>query len=144
MKLIVSGIVYDRESTEYGAAAFVFNNQRILFRIAKTTPTKVGQFVTIWKRIANGPIQPFDESDPFDFLIVRVQSGNQAGQFVFPKKILSEKKIISKNNVGGKRAMRVYAPWVTTHNKQATQTQKWQINYFENKPISLAEIGLSS
>jgi hypothetical protein len=31
-------------------------------------PTKVGQFVTLWKRLGRGPIQPFDLSYPVESL----------------------------------------------------------------------------
>ena len=125
-------IILDKESADYAAATFTLNNQPILFRMAKKTPTKIGQFITIWKRINDGPIQPFDASDPFDFLIVQVQSSDHmnTGQFIFSKKILCEQNIFSQNNIGGKRAMRVYAPWDMTDNKQAKSTQKWQVNYF--------------
>ncbi len=51
-------IVQDNESQEYGASTFEMNNKIIKFRVAKITPTKVGQFVTFWKRIADGPITP--------------------------------------------------------------------------------------
>lgn len=52
------------------------------------------------------------------------------GQFVFPKTVLHEKGILSKDGKRGKRAMRVYPPWDRTDNQQAKNTQKWQILYF--------------
>lgn len=122
-------IVLENESQEYAAASFMLNNHHVLFRASKITPTKTGQFVTIWKRINGGPIQPFDENDPIDFVIISVRSDKNHGQFIFPKKILCEKKIFS-NHGGGKRAMRVYAPWDSANSKQALATKKWQSEFF--------------
>jgi MepB protein len=47
-----------------GLCALLLNGLRVQYRVAKITPTKVGQFVTLWKRVGRGPIQPFDLSDP--------------------------------------------------------------------------------
>lgn len=52
------------------------------------------------------------------------------GQFVFPKSVLHEKSLVSKEGHGGKQAMRVYPPWDVTENKQAQKTQAWQLLYF--------------
>lgn len=102
----------------------------IRFRIAKTTPTKVGQFVTLWKREEKSPIQPYDINDPFDFFVISTRKDNQFGQFIFPKSVLCEHDIVSVNGKGGKRAIRVYPPWEKSLNKQAQKTQHWQVNYF--------------
>lgn len=118
------------ESAEYGASEFKMNHRNIKFRVAKITPTKIGQFVTIWKRIGSGPIQPFDMADPFDLVVISVRTPEHFGQFVFPKLVLYEKGIVSKDGRGGKRAIRVYPPWDRTDNKQASKTQKWQLPYF--------------
>ena len=123
-------MVKEKESEEYGAFTFEMNNQRICFRVAKTTPTKTGQFVTLWKRIGKGPILPFDMADTIDLFIVSVRSAKHFGQFVFPKEILCEKGIVSKNGKGGKRAIRVYPAWDIADNNQAKKTQAWQLKYF--------------
>ncbi len=122
--------ISDIESVEYGAYTFQLNDHSIIFRVAKTTPTKTGQFVTLWKRIGNGPIQPYDIDDPFDFFVICTRKDNYFGQFVFPKGVLSEHDVISIKGKGGKRAMRVYPPWEKSLNKQAQKTQRWQIKYF--------------
>ena len=49
--------IMDAESAEYGACTFTLNDLSIRFRIAKITPTKVGQFVTLWERIVRSFIQ---------------------------------------------------------------------------------------
>jgi hypothetical protein len=111
----------------------------VRFRVAKITPTKIGQFVTLWKRSGNSPIQPYDLSDPLDFFVVSTRKGNCFGSFVFPKSVLHVQGVISKHGKGGKRAIRVYPPWDKTTSKQAEKTQAWQLKYFleipQNKPV---------
>ena len=120
----------EAESKEYGAFDFEMNDQRIKFRIGKITPTKIGQFTTLWKRIGTGPILPFDIADPIDLFVISVRNSQHFGQFVFPKTVLCEKGIVSKDGKGGKRAMRIYPPWDVAENLQAKKTQKWQLIYF--------------
>lgn len=121
--------VPEDESAEYGACRFVLNNSNILFRTAKITPTKTGQFVTLWKRINQDPIQPFDSTDPIDLFLISVRKDNHFGLFIFPKSVLIAKEIISDKKEG-KRAIRVYPPWDITTSKQAQKTQNWQLDYF--------------
>jgi len=118
------------ESAEYAACHFTINKNQIVFRVAKTTPTKSGQFVTIWKRIDKGPIQPYDISDEFNYIVISTRKDNQLGQFIFPKSILFAKGIISGNNKDGKRGIRVYPPWEPVTSPQAEKTQAWQLRYF--------------
>ncbi|TRX34872.1 MepB domain containing protein [Flavobacterium sp. ZT3R18] len=118
------------ESSEYGACTFVLNNLNIRYRTAKITPTKTGQFVTLWKRIDHAPIQPFDSTDPIDLFIISARKDNHFGLFIFPKSIGIEKGIVTNGNKEGKRAIRVYPPWDATTSKQAQKTQKWQLDYF--------------
>lgn len=120
----------ETESAEYNACQFELNNLFVRFRVSKITPTKVGQFVTLWKRNGNGPIQPFDSTDSLDLVIISSRNENHFGQFIFPKAVLCEQGIISHNGKEGKRAIRVYPPWDNAINKQAQRTQKWQLNYF--------------
>lgn len=128
--LTIDHFAAEAESKKYAAAEFKMNDLNIKFRVAKITPTKVGQFVTLWKRIGKGPIQPFDMADPFDLFVISVRTADDFGQFVFPKTVLHEKGIISKDGKGGKLAIRVYPPWYVADNKQAISTQKWQLLYF--------------
>ncbi|MEL1254859.1 MepB family protein [Flavobacterium sp. DGU38] len=120
----------EAESSEYSAYRFEINDKKICYREAKITPTKTGQFVTLWKRNVSGTIEPFDFSDPIDFVIISVRKENNFGLFIFPKSILLEKGIFSTSVKEGKRATRVYPPWDTTTSKQAQKTQEWQIHYF--------------
>src|SRR5471032_742405 len=107
-KLVLEAALPEKESQEYGACSFTLNTHRIQFRVSKITPTKTGQFVTLWKRNGTGPILPYDMADPVDFFIVSVRNGQRLGQFIFPKEILRQKGYVSQNGIGGKRAMRVY------------------------------------
>lgn len=118
-RLVLENLKIEDESENYGAAEFTINNHSIKFRVGKITPTKVGQFVTFWKRIGKGPIMPYEFTDSFDFLVVSVRAENHFGQFVFPKAVLHEKGIISSNEKEGKRAMRIYPPWDKADNSQA-------------------------
>jgi hypothetical protein len=118
------------ESQEYGACSFNLGSYFVRFRIAKITPTKIGQFVTLWKRIGNGPIMPYDTADAIDFFMVMAQTDKNCGFFLFPKNVLKTKGVISIDGKGGKRAIRIYPLWDVTDSKQAQATQKWQAPYF--------------
>ena len=120
----------ESESIDYSAYRFYLNEKFICYREAKITPTKTGQFVTLWKRSRLGTIAPFDSSDLIDFVFVSVRKDKLFGQFIFPKEILLEKGIFSTAVKEGKRAIRVYPPWDETTNKQAEKTQNWQLDYF--------------
>ena len=125
-----SNLVIDSESEEYQACSFQLNSIEFIHRFSKITPTKFGQFVTIWKRNNKGITAPFDVLDNFDFIVITSKSDKNLGQFVFPKAVLLEKGIISKNNISGKRGIRVYPPWDIPISKQAEKTQLWQTKYF--------------
>lgn len=139
--LAMSSLQLEAESADYGACVFELNGLRVCFRVAKTTPTKTGQFVTLWKRVNNGPIQPFDRADPLDTFVVSSRSGAHFGQFVFPKAVLAERGVLAINGQGGKRAMRVYPPWALTTSRQAQATQAWQTAYFVDlSPAQAADL----
>jgi hypothetical protein len=125
----ISHPIPELESSEYGACTFILNNLNIRYRTAKITPTKTGQFVTLWKRINQGPIQPFDSNDLIDLFIISTRKDDHFGLFIFPKSVLIAKEIVSDKKEG-KRAIRVYPPWDVTTSKQAQKTQKWQLDYF--------------
>ncbi len=126
---ILKNVQQEVENQEYGACIFELAGKNVKFRVAKITPTKIGQFVTFYKR-EQRKIIPYDLSDAFDILIVSVRSEHGFGQFVFPKNVLYEKGFLSKNGVDGKRAMRVYPSWDLVNNQQAKKTQLWQLLYF--------------
>ena len=118
------------ESQEYSACNFRLDKQNVKFRIAKITPTKTGQFVTIWKRNEKRITQPFDITDDIDFFLIATRQQKQFGLFIFTKSVLHNNKILSDKTKEGKRGIRVYPSWDLTTNKQAQKTQKWQTRYF--------------
>ncbi|MGW1176480.1 MepB family protein [Kitasatospora sp. NPDC002543] len=152
--IAAKALVYDRcgfacsrpvpeaESAEYAAYEFTLNGLAVRFRAARTTPTKAGQFVTVWKRSPAGPIQPFDATDPVDLFVISTRDDHNFGQFVFPMDTLRRHGVVSANGSGGKRAFRVYPPWATPTNRQASRTQAWQLGFFlhlhQDGPINLA------
>ncbi|TDR19627.1 MepB family protein [Flavobacterium cheniae] len=139
----LQNLIWNSESTNYGACSFELNNYKIQYRVANITPTKIGQFVAIWKRNKEGITAPFDVGDSLDFMIISVRDSENFGQFIFPKSVLIAKGIVSQNDNGGKRGIRVYAPWDKPENKQAIKTQDWQANYFiEIKENLLVDVEL--
>ena len=136
LELTIHNLHIEKESKDYAACQFELNDLKIIFREAKITPTKIGQFVTLWKRINQKPIQPFSVSDDFDFVIINAKTAVTFGQFVFPKSILEQKGYLQSESKKGKLGFRVYPSWDKTENKQAQQTQKWQLDYFIETPIN--------
>ncbi|MCH0540400.1 MepB family protein [Streptomyces sp. MUM 203J] len=125
--------VPEPEGAEYAAHGFTLDGLAVRFRVARTTPAKAGQFVTVWQRSEAGPIRPFDAGDGIDLVVVSSRDsgdGGHFGQFVFPREALCERGVMSRNGSGGKRGFRVYPPWVTTASRQAGSTQAWQVRYF--------------
>ena len=125
-----SAPIEEPDNAEYGAFTFTVGDRRVRSRAAKLTPTKVGLFVTVWRRAPDGSTQPFTAEDAPDLLLITVREGSQFGHFVFPRSALVEHNIVSKDGTGGKRGFRVYPPWSATVNAQATRTQAWQVRYF--------------
>jgi hypothetical protein len=123
----------EAESAEYGACRLALNGQSVVFRIAKTTPTKIGQFVTLWKRVS-GKTAPLDTTDDVAFVVVSVSDATHHGQFVFDRNTLITQGILSNAGKVGKMAFRLYAPWTKPIAKDAIKSQQWQVKYF--LPIS--------
>lgn len=126
----LSAVTAEQDNGEYGAHTFYLAFSIIRFRTAKTTPTKIGQFVAIWKRNEEGANVPFDFDDEFDYYIIATNRDKNLGFFVFSKSVLMTNGIISNGKIGGKRGIRVYPTWDKTTNKQAQKTQAWQTKYF--------------
>lgn len=120
----------EAESADYAACISRVNGAAIRFRLARVTPTKIGQFVTLWQRSAAGPIAPFDLADGVDYFVVATLAGASRGAFVFPLAELAAQGVVSRAGAGGKRAIRVYPPWDRPVARQAIQTQRWQGAYF--------------
>lgn len=141
--LKLTNVECEAESKAYFALSFLLNGQKIKFRKAKITPSKTGQFVTIWKRNEKGITEPFDISDEYEHYIIATKQSENFGVFIFSKAVLYEHKILSDKikHKEGKRGIRVYPPWDLTTSQQAQKTQLWQVNYFldlsPNKTVDL-------
>lgn len=129
-QICLDHLIINEESNAYSACSFSLDSKEIVYRKANITPKKTGQFVAIWKRNEQGETAPYDASDVLDFLIIAVETAQHCGQFIFPKRVLLEKEILSSSRKEGKRGIRVYPSWDTPTNKQALKTQEWQLNYF--------------
>jgi hypothetical protein len=62
--------------------------------------------------------------------VISVRCEALLGQFVFPKLVLLKQGILAGDKTPGKRGFRVYPPWDKTGNRQAQNTQAWQLEYF--------------
>lgn len=118
------------ESKEYLAHTLLLNGKKSIFRKAKITPTKIGQFVAIWKRNNEGITAPYSIFDPIEYMIIMTQKEDLLGVFIFPKSALHQNKILSDNSKDGKRGIRIYPPWDIPTSKQALKTQTWQNEFF--------------
>ena len=85
------------KSSEYYTHTFTIKDKNGLFRIAKKTPTKLGWFVTIWKRGSDNIIASYNQSDSIDFIVIAISDGNNLGGVVLPKTILTKKNIFGAN-----------------------------------------------
>lgn len=93
--------VPEAESADYGACRADLHGLRLVLRVAKTTPTKTGQFVTVWKRPhPAADIAPLDEADPVDVVIIAAADGAQHGLFIFPRSVLLERGVMSRAGAG--------------------------------------------
>lgn len=119
------------QNSEYGAGVFQLNSKSIRFRVAKITPTKVGQFVAFWEKDEENKNQPFSYEKATDLLVINTFTHeNDFGQFIFPKEVLVKQQILKTDTTKGKMSMRVYPSWDQPVSKQAIETQKWQLEYF--------------
>ncbi|MCM3758501.1 MepB family protein [Sporosarcina aquimarina] len=118
------------QNSEYGAGIFQLDGKSVRFRVAKITPTKIGQFVALWEKDENNKNRPFLYDASPDLVVINTFTEHHFGQFIFPKKILASKNILKTTRANGKMAFRVYPSWDTPTSQQAVATQKWQLNFF--------------
>lgn len=133
--LEISDPIAEPEGAEYGAHIFRLGDRAVAFRVGKTTQTKVGQFVTVWRRSVEGPSRPIDTTDGIDLLVIDARQDARCGYFAFPRSVLVQRGVFSDAGRGGKRGFRVYPPWVTAPAGQAARTRAWQIECFTEAPI---------
>ncbi|MFD3701840.1 MepB family protein [Nocardia sp. NPDC058658] len=130
--LDLSAAIPEPDNAEYGAFVSEVGCGSVRLRVGKLTPTKVGLFVSVWQRAADGSTVPFAAENNPDLLVITVREGTRFGQFVFPRNALVDHGIVSVAGRGGKRGFRVYPPWSATQNNQARNSQNWQCAFFLN------------
>lgn len=119
------------QAAEYSGCSFVQDGKLVIYRTGKTTPKKIGQFVTFWRRNAAGFTEPYSDLEDIHFYILHCTSGSREGLFILPKSsALIQHGILSTATKDGKRGFRVYPSWDKPTSKQATKTQQWQQQYF--------------
>ncbi|WP_274310366.1 MepB family protein [Solibacillus daqui] len=129
--LTIKNIREETQNSDYGAGIFQLNSKLVRFRVAKITPTKIGQFVSFWEKDNANKNQAFSFDNATDLLVINTFNDNgDFGQFVFPKEVLLKQNILKTANTKGKMAIRVYPSWDIPTSKQAIATQKWQSPYF--------------
>jgi hypothetical protein len=125
-----SSLAVETDNADYGAVLCRFRQLSVRFRVGKVTPTKVGLFVTVWRRSRHGSTEAFPAEESIDVLVISAREGSRFGIFVFPTSALVEHGIASVGGAGGKRGFRLYPPWSAALNPQATRSQSWQCRYF--------------
>lgn len=137
----IENLNYNPEASEYSGCSYHYEGFSIIQREAKTTPKKIGQFVTLWKRNVRGETCPLDINDEFDFVIIICEYEDSIGHFLFPKEILAQKGCISSKKLNGKRGFRVYPIWDSPTSKQAMTSQRWQLKYFR-QTVDVDKLGI--
>ncbi len=80
MGIGITNIYKEEEGRDYGACRLKLDGREIVFRVAKTTPKKMGQFVTVWQRPCAGVgYMRFNARDKIDFIIISVTDNNNIG-----------------------------------------------------------------
>lgn len=129
--LTIKSVQEEKQNSKYGAGRFQLSSRTVRFRVANTTPTKIGQFVAFWEKDVNNKNQPYlYEEAPDLFVITTFKNENEFGQFIFPKEILLQEKILRSTSTKGKMAIRVYPIWDSPSSKQTLKTERWQLPYF--------------
>ncbi|MED5018474.1 MepB family protein [Paenibacillus chibensis] len=142
--ITINSIREEAQNSDYGAGVFQLNAKSVRFRVAKITPTKIGQFVAFWEKDLDNKNQAFSYETATDLLVINAFTHNNFGQFVFPKEVLVKQKILKTATTKGKMAMRIYPRWDTPTSKEAIATQKWQTPYFvavdNNNSLQIQEL----
>lgn len=130
-QLTVSSTIEEKQNAKYGGGRFQLSTKTVRFRVAKTTPAKIGQFVAFWEKDENNKNQPFSFEAAPDLLVINTStSDNLFGQFIFPKEVLLKQNILSSTSTKGKMGIRIYPSWDSPTSQVALTTQAWQLAYF--------------
>ena len=85
-QLTIASTNEEQQNLEYAARTFELINKltikTVRFRVAKQTPTKIGQFVTFWEKDSKGMNRPFQYDSSPDLLVITTFKDNRTfGQF---------------------------------------------------------------
>lgn len=90
-QLIVTSVQEEPQNAKYGAGIFKIDSKTVRFRVANTTPTKIGQFVAFWEKDQDNVNQPYDYETAPDLLVINTfEKENKLGQFFFSKRYFVE------------------------------------------------------
>ncbi|GAA1866110.1 hypothetical protein GCM10009715_11620 [Paeniglutamicibacter psychrophenolicus] len=133
----ISGYVPDPnpEARAYAGCSYVMAGTdgigtRTIFRSAKVTPAKAGLFTTLWKRDENGATRPYSLADEVEDFVIAASVPAGYGYFTFTATNLADHGILTTGGKPGKRGFRLYTPWDTGLNKNASSTWAWQRAFF--------------
>ena len=104
--LTIKNILEETQNSDHGAGIFQLNSKSVRFRVAKITPTKIGQFVAFWEKDEANKNQAFSYDNATDLLVINTFGRNGIyGQFVFPKEVLLKQNILKTSKTKGKMAI---------------------------------------
>lgn len=115
----------EAQNSDYESGLALIGGQYWHIRTGRNTPNKPGAFVAFWRRDAQGTTEPFSDAEIDAGLLLFVHHQDQRGVFRFTVEHLAQLGS-SRSNGPGKRGFRVYPPWCTALNAQATVTQRAQ------------------
>ncbi len=137
---LISNVILDEFSEDYEGVTLKIYERKFRSRLAKKTFKKKGYFVAFWEKDEQGINQAYSYKNYPEKLIISILDGERSGQFIFPKSLLLQKKILRDESSKGKMALRVYPSWETDLNKSANSTQVWQSLYFINTSDNIDNI----
>ena len=120
----------EEQNSDYESGVATIDGHRWRVRTARVTQAKPGAFVAVWRRSEVGGTEPFPADDDVAGLLVFVAAGEPRGVFRFTPEHLAALGITHSHAHPGKRGFRVYPPWCTNLNAQATRTQTAQARAF--------------
>ncbi len=79
-QMTISCVIKEQQNADYAAGRFTLNfkladrliTRTVRFRVSKTTPTKIGQFVTFWEKDTDTINQPYRIDNAPDLLVIAV------------------------------------------------------------------------
>lgn len=128
-ELVPLELIPEPQNKDYGGGRFKLGDLSIRYRVAKTTPKKIGQFVAFWQKLA-GKNSPYSDDEGVDLFVINTFTHDRYGQFVFPREVLIKQEILTQGKRQGKMGIRVYPIWDHPISSQAQATQRWQLPYF--------------